>query len=91
MKNGKAAGISDIHAEMLKTSGDSGMGMETELSDAVMKECTAPADWLKSVLVNTYNGNGDAHKSGTHRGLKMKVQAKVFETLRREGMEVNEM
>lgn len=72
------------------------MRMVTELSNAVMKQCTVLTDWLKRVPVNAYNGKVDALQRRNHRGLKMldqviNVQEKVPEKLIREGVEISEM
>ena len=60
MKNGKAASSTGIVAEMLKASGDVGVNLITKLVNAIIRETSIPDDWLKSVMVNIYKGNGDA-------------------------------
>lgn len=49
LKMGKAVGISEVNAEMLKASGDNGVGLVMNLINAIVYECTVPNDWLKSV------------------------------------------
>lgn len=96
MKNDKAAGSSGIVAEMLKAAGDIGVRMMTDLANVVIRECSVPDDWLKSVIINIYKGKGDALERGNYRGLKlldhgMKVVERVLERLIREKVSINEM
>ena len=51
MKNGKAAGMSGIVAEMVKASGDTGIELITSLANQIMKDGVIPQDWQSSVIV----------------------------------------
>ena len=84
MKRGKAAGPSDVVAEMLKAAGDAGTAWMTDVCNAVVKEGKIPEDWSKSWMVNVYKGKGDALTCGSYRGIKllehaMKVLERVIE------------
>ena len=52
MKNGKAAGMSGIVAEMVKASGDTGIELIISLANQIMKDGVIPQDWQSSVTVN---------------------------------------
>ena len=96
MKNGKAAGMSDIVAEMVKASGDTGIELITSLANQIMKDGVIPQDWQSSVIVNCFTGKGDALERGNYRGLKlvdqvMKVIERVIDKLLRERIDIDEM
>ena len=44
MKNGKAAGMSDIVAEMVRASGDTGIKLIKSLANQIMKDSVIPQD-----------------------------------------------
>ena len=71
MKNGKAAGVSGIVAEMLKTSDEAGLELFTELFNNILKEEKVPSDWEMSIIINCFKGKGDALERGDFRGLKL--------------------
>ena len=96
MKWGKAAGVSELTAEMLKASGDIGVDLVTNLVNAIMYECRVPDDWLRSVIVNVYKGKGDALERGNYRGIKlldqvMKIMERVLEDMLRDRVTINDM
>ena len=96
MKNGKAAGMSGIVAEMVKASGDTGIELITSLANQIMKDGVIPQDWQSSVIVNCFKGKGDALERGNYRGLKlvdqvMKVIERVIDKLLRERIDIDEM
>ena len=96
MKNGKAAGMSAIVAEMVKASGDTGIELITSLANQIMKDGVIPQDWQSSVIVNCFKGKGDALERGNYRGLKlvdqvMKVIERVIDKLLRERIDIDEM
>ena len=65
MKEGKAAGVLGIVAEMLKASGEAGL----ELFNNIVKEEKVPSDWEMSVIINCFKGKGDAVERGNFMGL----------------------
>ena len=96
IKNGKAAGMSGIVAEMVKASGDIGIELITSLANQIMKDGDIPQDWQSSVIVNCFKGKGDALERGNYRGLKlvdqvMKVIERVIDKLLRERIDIDEM
>ena len=95
MASGKAAGPSDIVAEMLKPVGESG-AIVRHLIEDIISEGRIPTDWQESYIVNLYKGKGDALNRGNYRGLKlidqvMKVLERVVESLIRQRVEIDEM
>ena len=96
MKNGKAARMSGIVAEMVKASGDTGIELITSLANQIMKDGVISQDWPSSVTVNCFKGKGDALERGNYRGLKlvdqvMKVIERVIDKLLRERIDIDEM
>ena len=96
MKNGKAAGVSGIVAEMLKASDEAGLELFTELFNNIVKEEKVPSDWEMSIIINCFKGKGDAVERGNFRGLKllehlMKVFERVMEKYIRDAVNINEM
>ena len=80
MKDGKAAGVSGIVAEMLKAFGEAGLELFIKLIDHIVKEETVPSDWEMSVIINCFKGKGDAVERRNFRGLKLLDHLmKVFE------------
>ena len=71
MKDGKAAGVSGIVAEMLKASGEAGLELFIELFSNIVKQEKVPSDWEMSVIINCFKGKGDAVEHGNFRGLKL--------------------
>ena len=96
MASGKAAGPSDIVAEMLKPVGEAGAVEVPDLIEDIISEGCIPTDWQESFIVNLYKGKGDALNRGNYRGLKlieqvMKVLEPVVEGLITQRVEIDEM
>ena len=96
MKEGKAAGVSGIVAEMLKASGEACLELFIELFNNIVKEEKVPSDWEMSVIINCFKGKGDAIEHGNFRGLKlldhlMKVFEIVSEKYIREAVNIDDM
>ena len=96
MKDGKAAGVSGIVAEMLKASGEAGLELFIELFNHIVKEEKVPSDREMSVIINCFKGKGDAVERGNFRGLKlldhlMKVFERVIEKYIREAVNIDDM
>ena len=96
MKDGKAAGVSGIVAEMLKASGEAGLELFIELFNNIVKEEKVPSDWEMSVIINCFKRKGDAVERGNFRGLKlldhlMKVFERVVEKYIREAVNIDDM
>ena len=71
MKCDKAAGPSGIIAEMLKSAGEVGLELLTELTEVVFCNDVIPTDWQESFILNRYNGKGDALERRNYRSLKL--------------------
>ena len=96
MKEGNAAGVSGIVAEMLKASGEAGLELFTELFNNIVKEDKVPNDWEMSIIINCFKGKGDAVEQGNFRGLKllehlMKVFERVIEKYIQDAVDIDEM
>lgn len=96
MKCGKAAGPSGIVAEMLKASGEEGVDMLRQLTEAIICGDAVPKDWEESFIVNLYKGKGEALIRGNYRGLKltdqvMKLLECVLEPWIRGMVKIDEM
>ena len=72
MKNGKAAGSSEIDTKILSASGDTGVPLVTDLANYMIRNGgTIPSDWKNSFLINVYEWKGDAVIGGNYRSLKL--------------------
>jgi hypothetical protein len=96
MKEGKAAGMSGIVAEMISAAGSVGTEWLTELCNLIVREGHIPSDWKKSILVPVYKGKGDPMECGSYRAIKllehaMKVVERVFEQRLRDMVNIDDM
>ena len=66
-KSGKAAGLLDIVAEMLKFSGNNYISYLTQLLNTIVIEGCIPTDWDTSYVVNYYKGKA-THSRGETTG-----------------------
>ena len=86
MKNGKAGGPLGVVAEMWKASDNIGVWLVTDLASDIRN---GTSHLTGKVILNIYNGKGDALIRGNYRGLKlldlaMKENEKVMEEIIRE-------
>lgn len=58
MKDRKAAGCSGILAEMIKASGEKGVGVFNELINFIIREEVISDEWHKSILYTVYEQRG---------------------------------
>ena len=56
MKNGKAAGLARIAAEMLKASCDTDVRLVADLTNSMIRNDNIPCDWKNSFIMNIYKG-----------------------------------
>ena len=96
MRNNKAAGPSEVVAEMLKAAGDAGTMWITDICNRVVREGRIPEDWCKSWMVNVYKGKGDALECGSYRGIRLlehvlKVLERVIEARVRKIVKIDDM
>ena len=84
MKPGKAAGPSELCAEMISASGIVGVSVMVELCQRVLRGKGMPDEWQTSVLVPIFKGKGDVRNYSTYREVKllehaMKIVERVLE------------
>ena len=78
-RSGRAAGICQIPAELLKNGGDL---LHRELTTVFRKVWTSeeiPSDWKRSIIVPIYKRKGDPKDCGNYRGISLlSVAGKMF-------------
>ena len=89
IKPGKAAGPSDVCAEMISASEEVGVSVMVELCQRVIDGKEMPDEWQTSVLVPIFKGKGDVRNCNTYRGVKllehaMKIVERVLKRRIRE-------
>ena len=86
MKPGKAAGPSEVSAEMISASGEVEVSVIVELCQRLLDGKEMPDEWQTSVLVPIFKGKGDVRNSNTYRVKllehAMKVVERVMERIR---------
>ena len=96
MKDSKAVGTSGIAAEMLKSAGDIGLDILTDLCNTIIQENSIPSRWDVSIIFNCFKGKGAALDCSNYRGLKLiehalKVFERVIENLLRDKVDIGSM
>lgn len=71
MKPRKAAGPSEVSAELITASGEIGVGVMQKLCQNVLDGGGMPEEWKTSVVVPIFKGKGDAMSCGSYRGVKL--------------------
>ena len=89
MKNGKAAGPSDVVSEMAKAA-EVGVDMMTGLTNQIIAERAIPAEWERNTIVNCYKRKDNSLERGNYGGLKLadqilKKAERIIEKLIRQG------
>jgi len=59
MKRHKAPGLSELVAEMIQATGDTGTQWLLDLCNGIAKERRIPEDWKSSVVLPIYKSKGD--------------------------------
>ena len=79
LKGGKAAGVCNISAEMLKAGGEAMIhGLHAVLT-AVWQTGTIPPDWKRGLVVPIWKGKGDRQDCNNYRGITLlSVPGKVL-------------
>ena len=95
MKVEKAAGPSEVNAEMITASGEIRIGV-MELCEGMLDGRGIPDDWALSVVVPIFKRKGDAMNCMAYRGVKllersMKIVEKVLGRRLRHMVKVDEM
>jgi len=79
LKNGKAAGVDGLTAEMLKYGGGAVIGWMHKICDLAWKEGRVPSDWTKAIIVPVYKGKGSRNECGNYRGISLlSIAGKVY-------------
>ena len=79
LKNGKAPGVCGIHAEMLKSGGETTLKWLHILMCSVWSTGVIPTDWKMGHIVPIWKGKGDTRDCNNYRGVTLlSVPGKVF-------------
>lgn len=79
LKNGKAPGICNISAELLKSSGPAGVAWITSIYAEVWSSGCIPDDWRRGVILPFYKGKGSRQDCKNYRGITLlSVPGKLF-------------
>ena len=64
-KRHKATGLSELVAEMIQATGDTGTQWKFDLCNGIVKEGSIQEDWKSSVVLPIYKGKGDPMECGS--------------------------
>ena len=79
LKNGKAPGVCNISAEMMKSSGPAGVAWLTSIFKAAWNTGQLPDDWRKGIILPFYKGKGSRQDCCNYRGITLlSVPGKLF-------------
>ena len=79
LKNGKAAGVDGISAEMLKYGGESIIEWMHRICQLAWEQERVPGDWTEAVIIPIYKGKGDKNECGSYRGISLlSIAGKVY-------------
>jgi len=79
LKNGKAAGVDGLTAEILKYGGGAVIEWMHKICDLAWKEGRVPSDWTKAIIVPVYKGKGSRNECGNYRGISLlSIAGKVY-------------
>ena len=79
LKSGRAAGVCNIPAELLKAGGDTVLRELVAVFGNIWKTCDIPPEWRRSIIVPLYKGKGDRRDCGNYRGISLlSVPGKIF-------------
>ena len=71
LKDGKAAGPSELTKDIFKYAGWAGLDMLACSLQNIMNAESAPMQWSDSITIPLYKGKGDALECGKYRGLRL--------------------
>ena len=78
LKNGKAPGVDNVSAEMLKASPPIALEQLLNICDQTLDQCKAPSDWKRALLAKI-SKKGDPSICDNYRGLSsLSVPYNVF-------------
>ena len=79
LKNGKAAGIDKVSAEMIKLGGPFVRDAFLTLSNLCWRTGRVPMDWRRAVIVPLYKGKGSRMQCASYRAISLiSIAAKVY-------------
>ena len=79
LKNGKAAGVDGITAEMLKYGGEAIVDWMHRICALAWNEGKVPGDWTKAIIIPVYKGKGSRSECGNYRGISLlSIAGKVY-------------
>ena len=76
MKNGKDTGPDNLHVDVWKSLGRTGVNCLKEALNKITDEEKIPAIWRKSILIPIYKNKGDIMNCGNYRGIKLTRQVR---------------
>ena len=71
LKDGKAPGLCNITAEMLKAAGPDGVEWLTTICRSAWEQGNIPEDWRKGIILPFYKGKGSRHDCHNYRGITL--------------------
>jgi hypothetical protein len=71
MKNGKAAGVDGIPAEVWKFGGEGVLRVLHSFCEKVWREEVSPQDWKDAMVCSLYKSKGDRSECGNYRGISL--------------------
>ena len=96
IKPGKAAGPSEVCAEMISANGEVGVSVMMELCQRVLDGKRMPDEWQTSVLIRILKGKGDVTRCNSYKRIKLlehaiKIVERVLERKNRELVNIDSM
>ena len=81
LKNGKASGIDEISAEMLKLSGNQSVKFMTTLFNSLFEKGQYPEEWTKAIIVPIFK-KGNKTSPDNYRGISLSsLMSKCYTTI----------
>ena len=74
MKKVKAAGVDEIHVEMLDLDGNFGVNWSRRLLNSCLTEGNIPVEWRTGLIIPIGKMKGDVHDPGKYRGITLLSQ-----------------
>ncbi len=71
LRGGKAPGICNISAEMLKAGGEAMIHGLHAVVSAMWQSGINPPDWKRGLVVPIWKGKGDRHDCNSYRGITL--------------------
>ena len=95
MKSEKAAGPSEVTADLFTALGGEGRELLWDLIREVWKEEQIPDEWRQSVILPIYKRKGDILECGNYRAIKLmehglKVMERIVDQRLREIVKIDE-